>query len=139
MQLVSRSCTSGWSDWVWGDLWFTPDALVRVARGMDETSRATRRRKQRGGGSTVEAEPHADAPASETELRDRFARADRNRWVAFNEITQARLRRGIMNSRLTVVMRDGSGVKLLWLKHDPAYDVLRAVLGERLGANLILR
>jgi hypothetical protein len=52
-QLISRSCTSGWFDWVWGDLWLTEDALFRVSRGMTETRRAARQRKRQGGGSTV--------------------------------------------------------------------------------------
>ncbi len=53
--------------------------------------------------------------------------------------SSARLRRGIKNGRLAVVLRDGSRVKLLWLKDDPAYDVLHTVLVERLGEKLTVR
>ncbi|MDA0164228.1 hypothetical protein OM076_28415 [Solirubrobacter ginsenosidimutans] len=135
-QLLSRSCTTGWADWVWGDLWLRPDALVRVARGWDATRAAAKARRQRGGGSTVDL----DMPVpSEAELRDRTAATARSRWIALDDIEQARLRTGLTTSRLAVVMRDGERMKLLWLKDDPAHDVLQGVLELRLGARLRLR
>ena len=139
MHLISRSCTSGWFDWTWGDLWLTEDALVRVTRGRDEARRAAVEYKQQGGGSTVGPNPGAEFVPGPAELRDRVAGSERNRWIELGEIRQARLRRGIKNGRLAVVMRDGSRVKLLWLKDDPAHDVLHTVLVERLGEKLTVR
>jgi hypothetical protein len=40
--------------------------------------------------------------------------------------------------RLKVALVDGSRLKLLWLKRDPASDVLQLVLGEWLGSRLKL-
>jgi hypothetical protein len=57
----------------------------------------------------------------------------RNKWIPRGELRSARLREGLLNSRLSAELADGSGVKLLWLKSDPAFDVLRSSLGEWLG------
>lgn len=135
IELVSGSCTTGWLDWTWGELWLLPNALVRVARGRGESRDAARRRQQRGGGTTVEPRH----PPTEEALRERHGASDRNRWIDLNDLARARLRRGRVNSRLSVVLHDGSRTKLLWLKDDPAYDVLRVALSERLGSNLDLR
>jgi hypothetical protein len=54
-------------------------------------------------------------------------------WVARQEIIHARLRRGILQDALRLGLVDGSRLKLLWLSHDPAADVLDAVLGNWLG------
>jgi hypothetical protein len=134
-RLISGSCTTSWLDWTWGELWLTPDAIVRVARGRGETTAAALRRRQRGGGSTVEE----TAPPSEATLRERVATGDRSRWIELDDLALAKLRRGRLSSRLSVVLRDGSRAKLLWLKDDPAYDVLLATLSERLGSDLGLR
>jgi hypothetical protein len=136
-QLLSRSCTTGWADWVWGDLWLLPDALVRVTRGWDETRAAAKARRRRGGGSTVD--PDMPVAPGEAELRDRTVATARSRWIALDDIEQARLRTGLTTSRLAVVMRDGQRMKVLWLKDDPAHDALQRVLQERLGARLRLR
>lgn len=133
-QLLSRSCTTGWFDWVWGDLWLTRTGLVRLSRGWAETRRAARDRSKRGGGSTVD--PSTAAAIAEEALRQRVADDAKNRWVAIDEIRAGRLRQGIMNGGLAVELQDETRVKLLWLKHDPAFDVLEALLAERLGGNL---
>jgi hypothetical protein len=63
----------------------------------------------------------------------------KNRWIPFDEIEAGRLHRGLIISRLAVQLRDGRRVKLLWLKPDPAFETLQAVLAKRLGPNLRLR
>lgn len=137
-QLISRSCTSGWFDWVWGDLWLTEDALIRISRGKTESREAARERKRQGGGSTV---PNADAIDAMTPdaLNDMVSSDAKNRRAALAEIRTAKLRRGILNGRLSVVLHDGTRIKLLWLKTDPAYEILADILGDRLGPNLKLR
>jgi hypothetical protein len=124
-RLISRSCTTGWLDWVWGDLWLTDDALFRVSRGMTETRRAAGRRK---GGSTVTDTDAVDAMTLER-LRDLVSTDRKNRTAMLGEIRSAKLRRGLLNSRLSLVLHDGTRIKLLWLKEDPAHDVLEDLLG----------
>jgi hypothetical protein len=126
-RLISRSCTTGWFDWVWGDLWLTEDALIRLSRGMPETKRAARKRK---GGSTVDA-----VEATTPEALGGRVSADRmNRQAPLGEFRTAKLRRGVLNDPLSLVLEDGTRIKLLWLKADPAHDVLAEVLADRLGA-----
>lgn len=73
---------------------------------------------------------------SEDVLRVRVGQHRRNRWIPFEDVESARLRRGIASSRLAVSLKDGSRVKLLWLKQDPAYEVLDDLLGNLLGEQL---
>jgi hypothetical protein len=136
-RLISRSCTSGWFDWVWGDLWLTEDVLVRLSRGMTETRRAARRRKGQGGGSTVTEMGAIDAMTPDA-LNDRLSADRRNRRALLGEIRTAKLHRGVLNSRLSLILHDGTRIKLLWLKDDPAHDILKEVLEDRLGADLKL-
>jgi hypothetical protein len=35
--LLSRACTTGWLDWVWGELWLLPDGVIRVSSGWSDT------------------------------------------------------------------------------------------------------
>jgi hypothetical protein len=128
-RLLSRSCTTGWFDWVWGDLWLTEDALVRLSRGMPETREAARQRKGRRGSSTV-TDP---IPTMTPEALDaRLSEDRRNRRAPLAEIRTAKLRRGLLNGRLSLVLQDGTRIKWLWLKHDPAHDVLNDVLRPHL-------
>ena len=32
-QLVTSGCTTGWGDWLWGELWLLPEGLLRLSRG----------------------------------------------------------------------------------------------------------
>jgi hypothetical protein len=130
-RLLSRSCTLGWLNWVWGDLWLTDDALFRMSRGMAETLTAARARK-----TTGEADA---APVTADELERQVGQSKGNRRVVLADVRAARLRRGLLNSRLAAELKDGSRLKLLWLKDDPAFDVLEDVLRERLGPELQLR
>ena len=63
----------------------------------------------------------------------------KNRRVALAEIRTARLRRGLLNGRLSVALHDGTRIKVLWLKTDPAYEILAELLRDRLGPDLKLR
>ena len=138
-RLISRSCTTGWFDWVWGDLWLTADCLFRISRGMTETREAARQRKRRGGGSTVASDVDGARGALATDLQQSVAADKNNRCIVLREIRTARLRHGVLNSRLGVELNDGKRMKLLCLKSDPAFEILRAVLGKRLGSNLTMR
>ncbi len=137
--MISRSCTTGWLDWVWGDLWLTADSVLRISRGMAETRGAALQRKRRGGGSTVTPESAGGGGVSALELEQKVGADKKNRCIQLREIRAARLRRGAFNSRLSVELDDGTRLKLLWLKTDPAFDTLRSLLEGRLGPALKIR
>ncbi|MFI7214065.1 hypothetical protein [Micromonospora maritima] len=127
-RLVTRSCTTGWADWVHGELWLLPHLLVRRRLSLRET-RAHRN------GRTV-PHPLPGLPASSLDLDAVAAAHPSNKVLALDGVTEARLHRGILSDRLALTMRDGSRHKLLWLAVDPAYEVLGHALAESLGGRL---
>ncbi|MCZ7423594.1 MULTISPECIES: hypothetical protein [unclassified Micromonospora] len=125
-RLISRSCTTGWADWIHGELWLLPRHLVR--RRL--TLRETRANKD---GRTVPV-PLPEVPASSLALRDITSAHRTNKVIPLDEVAEARLHRGILTDRLALKMDDGSRHKLLWLKVDPAHEILGPALGHLLGA-----
>lgn len=126
-QLVARTCTTGWRDWVHGNLWVMPGCLLRMRSGWLETlansyGSGTSARKS---GHSVGYDPDAVLAAHRT-----------NKIIPFRDIAAAELRRGLTTSSLTVRMADGTLHKLHWRSSDPAHrllaDRLLPILGPRL-------
>ncbi|GGQ73403.1 hypothetical protein [Couchioplanes azureus] len=124
-RLISRSCTTGWADWIHGELWLLPRHLVRRRLTLHET-RANKN------GRTVPV-PLPEVPASALAQRDITSAHRTNKFLLLDEVAEARLHRGILTDRLALKMRDGSRHKLLWLKDDPAHKILGTALGHSLG------
>jgi hypothetical protein len=125
---LSRSCTTGWLDWVHGELWLLPTGLVRIRLSMAET-------KQHGLGPTVPPElPQTDP--GRFDFAQVRAGHPTNKAIHFDAIARANLARGIGSHGLRLVLRDGAKHKLLWLARDPAYAVLAATLPDLLGDRL---
>jgi hypothetical protein len=96
-------------------------------------------RRKRGGGPTVPAN-QLETKSFEREELHRLVNEDgHNRSIPRDELRRARLRKGVLNNRLAAELVDGSHVKLLWLKADPGFDVLRAALAEWLRDDLEVR
>ncbi|BCJ39498.1 hypothetical protein GCM10010168_62540 [Actinoplanes ianthinogenes] len=129
-QCVSRSCTSGWGDWIHGELWLTPDALVRRRLDLSETM-------ANGTGPTVRPPlPVAGADWFAYHREAILAEHRTNRYFAFDAIATARLRHGILNDALRITLRDGTRHRLLWLTSDPAHAILFGALPGLLGPRL---
>lgn len=122
--LVSGACTTGWTDWVHGDLWLCRGGLFRVRSSIGETL-------ANGVRATVDAtDPPLILIGSET--IGRLVRSHRtNRWIPKEEIREVRFHRGITTSRVLIRMQGGTAVKLLWPKRDGGLDLLQAWLGAR--------
>lgn len=125
-RLVSRSCTTSWSDWNHGDLYLTAEALVRVRLPVPTA-------EGRRLADTVGPTPRYQDLPSIAEAGPLLALDPTNRCIPLADITSARLRRGVLSSRLALSLRDGTHLKLLWLRVDPAYEVLRQELPGSLG------
>ncbi|MER5277486.1 hypothetical protein ABT025_17240 [Streptomyces sp. NPDC002809] len=119
-RLLTRSCTTGWGDWIHGELWLLPSSLVRRRLGFTATLANAK------GPTVVVPLPETDVTAAAT-ARIR-AEHRTNKVIPLAGIASAHLRRGITADRLTVRMHDGAQHKLLWLPTDPAYAVLVQVL-----------
>ena len=121
-RLISASATTGWSDWIHGELWLLPDGILRVGQGLGKTLEHGVRR-------TVPREPPSRS-FDDQEVDALAASGSRNLWVAAEEIASANLRAGIVTGRLKLWLKDGDTVKFLWLRADRADVALRAALGS---------
>jgi hypothetical protein len=119
-RLLTASCTTGWRDWVHGELWLLPDGLLR--RRLDVA--ATR---AHGRGPTVPVE----RPTCEFD-DEAIGRIDHahptNAWIPSRTIGAADLRDGLTTSRMRLTLTGGASVKLLWLRADPAAAPLREAM-----------
>ncbi|MEV1144171.1 hypothetical protein [Micromonospora sp. NPDC049799] len=127
-RLITRSCTTGWADWVHGELWLLPNLLVRRRLTLQQT-------RAHANGRTV-PHPLPEVRAASMPLDEILSAHPTNKVLALDTVVEARLHRGLMTDRLAVTMRDGNRHKLLWLKVDPAYEVLCHALAEPLGQRL---
>jgi hypothetical protein len=118
-RLLTASCTTGWLDWIHGELWLLPDGLLRVPLGLKTTV-------AHGAARTVSNEPEVDE-LDEMELEQR-RHLPKSLWIEASNIASADLRKGLITSRLVVRLRDGRTHKLLWLKADLAAVALRNAL-----------
>lgn len=130
-QLISRSCTTGWADWIHGELWLSSTALVRRRLSL-EASRANRY------GPSVSA-PLPVVPAEDLDHGRVLAEHRTNKVIAFGEVDSATLFRGRTAHGLKVVMTSGQRHKLLWLVRDPAFAILSEALPEQIGSRLSFR
>lgn len=124
--LLSRSCTTGWLDWVHGELWLTRTALIRSRLSLRET---------RAHGTSATVYGPVDAVPLPDQLSPEQVRCGHrtNRYISLSEVSRARLRRGLVNDRLNVTLRGGGRFTFLWLRADPGYAVLGESLPNLLG------
>lgn len=123
-RLLARTCTTGWLDWIHGELWLLPDALIRVRSGlMDSVANP----------GVSAREPYQVIPYDAESI---LSAHRTNKVIPLTELSEARLHRGLTTSGMTAVMRDGTHHKLLWLSSEPTTrlvkDRLLPVLGPRL-------
>lgn len=129
--LISRSCTTGWLDWIHGELWITPRALVRVRLGLWETL-------GHGAGSTVPDPVRADRNAPQFAPDVVRSQHPTNTYVEFDDMATAALHQGPLSGRLAVTTRTGAKHTWLWLQADPAFEVLRITLPHAIPGRLTL-
>jgi hypothetical protein len=122
-RLISRSCTTGWADWVHGELWLLPTALVRRRLSLADS-------KANGLGRTV-PEPFPTLLAAEVDHSQVLTAHRTNKVIVFDDVVSGTLFRGRTAHGLKLVMANGQRHKLLWLVRDPAFDVLAEVLPGR--------
>lgn len=126
--LASAASTSGWLDWIHGELWVCSDGLLRRSLGLRKTI-------EHGSNATV-------SPGLRPKRR--FTAAERyvigneretNRWIAWDWIDTAEVRRGPLTESLHYRLKNGSRGKLLWPRADGAVSLIagaaRAHLGDR--------
>jgi hypothetical protein len=119
-RLITASCTTGWGDWIHGKLWLFPHGLLRVRTNLRATL---------GNGLVRTVSGPLPTQVFTEEEIDRLASAhSTNRWIPSSSISSASIYRGATTSRLNLGLADGMGIKLLWLRRDPAEAELRSAL-----------
>ncbi|MCW8097472.1 hypothetical protein [Streptomyces tauricus] len=127
-RLLARTCTTGWLDWIHGELWLLPDALVRVRSGLlDSTVNSV------SGSIAMPRDPYTVTAYDPEAI---LAGHRTNKVIDLAGIDHARLHGGVTTSGLTAHMTDGTHHKLLWNTFEPTRRLLRdrllPVLGPRL-------
>jgi hypothetical protein len=118
--LISASCTTGWLDWIHGDLWLLPDGLLRVRSGLGATIRRANER------TVLENGEKRQFGVGEVERLQGEHKS--NFWIPADEIGSARIRNGLLSGRLALTLKSGRRVKLMWLRADRASEPLKRAL-----------
>jgi hypothetical protein len=125
--LVSESTTTGWADWIHGELWLLPDrGLLRRRLGFGATLRHFNRQ-------TVDPRDLAKADIADDDVRLIADEHRTNFFVPKEKARRARLRVGFSTGRLSLLLDDQSSIKVLWLKQDHAEQALEPVLRQWIG------
>jgi hypothetical protein len=127
-QCLSRSCTTGWLDWVHGELWLSRVGLIRRRLSWGES-------RSHGLGPTV-GTPLPESEFSSFDLVALLAEHPTNKVIYFDAVGTARLVKGRTTDALRLTLSDGNQHKLLWLRRDPAYEILSYSLPVALGDRL---
>lgn len=127
--LLSKSTTTGWFDWMHGELWLFPDGILRIPVGWTKTLLCL--------GyffDPMRATPRAfDAAEFYRMITDA-----RNRWIPTNMLVSAELRHTLGADELRAHLADGRTIQLLWLTRDGAFDALQRPLYQWLGPRLLI-
>jgi hypothetical protein len=121
-RLISASSTTGWGDWIHGNLWLFPDGLLRVRTSLRSTIA--------NGVIRTTAIPLLTRAFAEEEIPILANAHSTNLWIPSSSIVSTALRRGATTSSLGLKLTDGREIKLLWLRRDPAEQALRSALAE---------
>jgi hypothetical protein len=131
-----------------GELWLTPEHLVRIGRrGLTVRAAATGGAAAAGGVLGLTAFEAADkffggrrpvpgaAVDVDEELWEREVASHPRRTLILDleQIAKVDLRDGISTSRLNVEMADGERHKLLWMVNKHAAPMLAGAFGPQLG------
>lgn len=148
--LLTTSCTTGWMHWGHGELWLTPEALVRI--GKRELTVKAALGAAPGAALGVVAGPAGHVAALVTEGLSsgsdsvgREVELEQGQWewdlmqrrkdvlsVPIRWISRAELKSGVSTTRLRIQTADGTRHKLLWMNNAVAKSALQAALGDRL-------
>ncbi|MDP8932118.1 MAG: hypothetical protein M3O70_27000 [Actinomycetota bacterium] len=131
-RLVSASATTGWRDWIHGQLWLLNDGLLRVATDLATTIR-------HGANPTVPGDEAVTADISRHQAEGMAGQHRRNVWVPREHIKAAVLRGGRASDSLRLQLYDGSTVTLLWRRQDAAYGPIKQALESWIGPALELK
>jgi hypothetical protein len=124
--LASAGCTTGWLDWIHGELWVCADGLLRRSLGLRKTF-------EHGSGPTVNPGLRQKRPFTAAERYLIGKGRETNRWIAWEWIASAQTRRGPITESFHYRLTNGSRGKLLWPRIDNAMGLIEAAARSSLG------
>lgn len=131
-RLLTASATTGWTDWVHGQLWLLEDGLLRVATDLVRTL-------GHGPGPTVPDDHAVTAEMNRSEAERQAEQHRRNVWVPRERIAGAVLRGGWLSDSVRLELVDGRTVSFRWMRQDGAYIPLKRALEAWVGQALRVR
>ncbi|MBA2284340.1 MAG: hypothetical protein H0W02_02550 [Ktedonobacteraceae bacterium] len=129
-RLLTASATTGWLDWIHGELWLFPTGLLRVPLDLTVT-------RQHGMGPTVSQDLPSWSRFDEKTFEALIA-SKRNRWIPRKQIKKAYLHHGILTDRLRLELVEQRTMKFLWFPWDGAWEPLQIALQEWLGNEFVI-
>jgi hypothetical protein len=128
--LITTSCTTGWLDWIHGELWLCPDGLLRRSLGLRETVKhaLVSSKKQ-----TFDRDNRPTHAFTSDEIEQALGSGPTNRWITWPEIERATLKIGIIDHSLHLQLSSGGRAKFLWLRAHGGFDLLDKELGRVLS------
>lgn len=131
--LIAITSTTGWLDWVHGDLWLCPDGILRRSRGPKATleNAESKGMKELVHASHPPTRTFTDADCAAIATADK-----RNVWVTWDQVASARLASGPLSNALHLQLTDGRNLSLRWLRQEGPLDFLRSRLQDALGDRL---
>jgi hypothetical protein len=118
--LLTASCTTGWLDWIHGELWLLADGLLRTRSNLASTLGHANQR-------TLPDEP-VQRDFSSGEIEQLQHQHKTNLWIPRDAIVSASIFTGLLSGRLSLKLKDGRRLKLLWLRTDNASEPLKHAL-----------
>jgi hypothetical protein len=119
-QLLTKNATTGWRDWLHGELWLFPEGLLRVPIEVTKTFLLL-------GFIPVGSQHMRVFSANEFAI---LIANPRNVWIPANQIQTARLGHTFLADELRLTLSDQRSIHLLWLPSPRIYRLMR----ERLQA-----
>jgi hypothetical protein len=128
--LLTKSATTGWLDWIHGELWLFPHGLLRIPLNLAITY-------GHGAGPTVNAKQRPQHSFDQTVLQTLLT-SQKNLWIPRESIQKAYLHHGVTTDRLLLIVGDRHSIKFLWFPWDGARQLLQSTLAEWLGSELMI-
>lgn len=125
--LITAGCTTGWTDWIHGELWSCPDGILRRSLGLLTTIK-------HGLWPTVNDATRPRRSFSTSEVATVLTTGRRNLWIPWAEISGAVLTPVSLTARLN----DGRAVRLLWPPVE-SNGFLKAELSRMIADRLDVR
>jgi hypothetical protein len=127
--LLTVSATTGWSDWIHGELWLCSDGLLYIPLNLAKTLLhdigLAGNREQRQN-------------AFNHENPEILFRSQKYLWIPQTSIQRAYLHHGIITDRLRLFGENQSVRKFLWPPHDEAWQLLNETFTNWLGSQFII-